>query len=263
MFRIKIGRCVSQIDLTPREREGEYREMFSGFLTDGPPDCQIYARLIDNFRRDDYSRYLQVVRAKKDIYLLNWYYLSGRFDEKRGIVRAELSSMPHVLPSLLRMVYGIKIVKKGGIFIHAASFVRDNVAYIFAGRSGAGKTTLARIVMKADPTIEILSDEISYIAVEENGVYAYSTPFWGSRETTGRYLKAPLKVIFFINKAKRNSTQLISRSEFVQNMLANVLFASIDCENLLLGLNTINRIIKETECKVLNFRKDASFLEVI
>ncbi len=263
MFNVKICKYVFQITVGNRKKEETYKELFSGFITDETPDIKIYVRLIDNLRYDDYRGRSTAARKDKNVYELKWYYFRGRFDRSRGIVRADVSSTPHVLGSLLRIVCAIKIIGSGGIFVHAASFIKGKKAYIFPGKSGAGKSTLIRMVMNTNPEIDILSDEISCLLVEKEKVYAYSTPFWGNAIVRGRYLRAPLEAIYLINKAKKNSIKTISDRDAIQHMLTNVLFATIDGENFIPGIKTIETIVKKTRCGILNFKKDSSFLRII
>jgi hypothetical protein len=49
----------------------------------------------------------------------------------------------------------------------------------------------------------------------------------------------------------------------MQNILANILFASLDQESLSEGLKTAKNIITKAECRILNFQKNDSFLGVI
>jgi hypothetical protein len=48
--------------------------------------------------------------------------------------------------------------------VHAASAVRNGRAFVFAGISGTGKTTISRL---APPDVTLLTDEISYVRAEE------------------------------------------------------------------------------------------------
>jgi len=77
---------------------------------------------------------------------------------RRGWVRQTAS--PYALDGVLRILHSLILARGGGFLVHAASGVRKGRAYVFAGVSGAGKTTLARL---APPDVILLSDEISYI----------------------------------------------------------------------------------------------------
>jgi len=262
-FRIKIGRVVSEIFMSDGMEHSEVPELFNGFITREKPNVRIYTKCIEDLRYNDYKEPAPARLVKSNIYHIKWYYFSGEFNTKTGIARMDINTKPFVISSLLRIIYAIKMIEKKGLFVHASSFVRDGVAYLFAGKSGAGKTTLAKIATRSDREIQLLSDEISLITYERGEVFAYSTPFWGSTRIMGRYIKAPLRAIYFINKSKRTFTRQIDSSTAMQNILANILFASLDQESLSEGLKTAKNIITKAECRILNFQKNDSFLEVI
>ena len=61
----------------------------------------------------------------------------------RGRIRQVRS--PFSLDSVLRIVHTLLLAKQGGFLVHASSGVRNGRAFLFAGVSGAGKTTMARL----------------------------------------------------------------------------------------------------------------------
>ena len=76
----------------------------------------------------------------------------------RGRVRQ--TANPYSLDSVLRILHSLILTREGGMLVHGASAVRNGRAFVFAGVSGAGKTTLARL---APPDVTLLTDEISYL----------------------------------------------------------------------------------------------------
>src|SRR6202023_2585835 len=96
---------------------------------------------------------------------------SGRWSLQRGDFHAEWDSAsksgniqqsanPYSIDSILRIVHTLVLSRRGGFLVHAASAVRNGKAFLFAGVSGAGKTTIARL---APPDVALLTDEISYV----------------------------------------------------------------------------------------------------
>ncbi len=104
----------------------------------------------------------------------------------RGSVRQ--SSNPYAIDSLLRVLHTLVLAREGGFLVHAASAVRGGRAFLFAGVSGAGKTTISRL---APPDAELLSDEISYLRRAGEGYDAYGTPFAGELASSGENVCAP------------------------------------------------------------------------
>src|SRR5262249_45834634 len=75
--------------------------------------------------------------------------------------RVHFSGVRHeyALDSLLRMFLSWALLPQDGFLLHAASVVKNGQAYVFVGRSGAGKSTVASF----SPQGSVLTDEISLI----------------------------------------------------------------------------------------------------
>jgi hypothetical protein len=96
---------------------------------------------------------------------------AGRWMMERGDFRAEwdppcqrgwvrMRPNRYAIDGVLRILHSLILAREGGFLVHAASVVRNGRAFVFAGISGAGKTTIARL---APPDVTLLTDEISYI----------------------------------------------------------------------------------------------------
>ena len=95
----------------------------------------------------------------------------GRWIMERGDFRAEWDTQSHrgwarlrpnryAIDGVLRILHSLILAGEGGFLVHAASAVRHGRAFVFAGISGAGKTTISRL---APPDVTLLTDEISYL----------------------------------------------------------------------------------------------------
>lgn len=147
-----------------------------------------------------------------------WNVVSGR-----GFVR--LPPSPYGIDSVLRIIHSLILAKRGGFLLHAASAIRQGHAFLFAGLSGAGKTTIARLA-PADATL--LTDEISYVIRREGEFCAYGTPFAGELARSGENVSAPIKAMFLLEKGPENRIEDISKAEAVRSVLRNVLFFADD-----------------------------------
>ncbi|MBN1570661.1 MAG: hypothetical protein JXA73_22650 [Acidobacteria bacterium] len=91
-----------------------------------------------------------------------------------------------------------------GAEVHACGLVNaDGDGLLFAGQSGAGKTTMAKLWEK-EPGITILSDDRIILRQDENRIWMYGTPWHGEAEMATAS-RAPLKRIFFIRHGEKNS----------------------------------------------------------
>ena len=115
-----------------------------------------------------------------------WFIRRGDFyaewspAERRGVIRQ--SAKPYSVDTVLRIVHTLLLAKQNGFLLHAASAIRNGKAFLFAGVSGAGKTTISRLA-PSDATL--LTDEISYVRKLDGGHVAFGTPFTGELATPG------------------------------------------------------------------------------
>ncbi len=144
---------------------------------------------------------------------------------RRGRIRQ--SANPYSLDSVLRIVHTLVLAREGGFLLHAASAVRDGRAFLFAGRSGAGKTTIARL---APPDVHLLTDEISYVRREGDGYVAYGTPFAGELAQPGENLRAPVAAIYLLAHGSNTRVEPVNAADAARGLLQNILFFAEDPE---------------------------------
>jgi len=142
---------------------------------------------------------------------------------RRGWVRQ--SPNPYSLDAVMRIIHSLVLAEEGGFLVHAASGVRNDRAFVFAGVSGAGKTTISRL---APPDATLLTDEISYIRRSGNGYHAYGTPFAGELARVGTNLKAPLEALYFLEKGPDNRIVPTGESDAAHALIRNILFFAHD-----------------------------------
>jgi hypothetical protein len=141
----------------------------------------------------------------------------------RGYVRQ--SRNPYAIDSVLRIVHSLLLAERGGFLVHAASAIRGGRAFLFAGVSGAGKTTISRL---APPDVKLLTDEISYVCRQSTGFVAHGTPFAGELARVGENQSAPLQTLFFLEKGPENRIEAVAEADAVRLLLRNVLFFAKD-----------------------------------
>jgi hypothetical protein len=96
-------------------------------------------------------------------------------------------------PGSLQNVLRLCLALRGRLLLHAASVVHRGRAFVFAGKSGQGKSTLARTFSHS----AMLGDEIACLADGR----AYRVPFTGERLPPPSSLDAPLGAICMMEQA--------------------------------------------------------------
>jgi hypothetical protein len=199
------------------------------------------------------------------------YRSNGRWQLERGDFRAEWdpaarrgrirqSANPYSIDTVLRIVHTLVLAREGGFLLHAASAVRNGRAFVFAGVSGAGKTTLARL---APADADVLSDEISYVRKEAGGYYAYGTPFAGELARVGENLRAPLDTIYLLTQGAENRVSSMGKAEAARGILTNMLFFAEDIELVQAVFLSAVELVERMPVRRLTFLPETGIWELI
>jgi hypothetical protein len=163
---------------------------------------------------------------------------AGRWKIRRGDFSAEYdpasrrgrlccSANPFAMDSLLRIVHTLWLAGEGGFLVHAASAIRNGRGLLFAGISGAGKTTICRL---APREVTLLSDEVSCVRRAGDGYRLYGTPFCGELARSGENTSAPLTAVFLLAHGRENRVSPLPAADAGGALLRNILFFAEDAE---------------------------------
>jgi hypothetical protein len=143
----------------------------------------------------------------------------------RGLVRQTLN--PYSIDCVIRIVHTLLLASEGGFLVHSASAMRNGRAFLFAGNSGAGKTTITRL---APPDATLLTDEISYVCQQRKQYCAFGTPFAGELGRPGENVCAPIAAIYFLAQGPENKIESLEPADAARTLLENILFFANDPE---------------------------------
>lgn len=178
-----------------------------------------------------------------------------------GSFGAEFHGVRHeyALDSLLRILLTMVLLPRHGFLLHAATVVRDGRAYVFTGRSGAGKSTVASL----SPAGTVLTDEISLLRFTDGCWHAYGTPFWGEFRAAGQNEHYPIAGIYTLVQSIEDRVEPLTTKEILRALLPCVLFFTskprANEELLRLLLEMVERIPRYR----LHFRRDDGFWKVV
>ena len=179
-------------------------------------------------------------------------------DSRKGRIRQ--SPNPYSIDTVLRIVHTLVLAREGGFLMHAASAVRNGKAFLFAGVSGAGKTTISRL---APPDAQLLTDEVSYIRKEAGSYFAYGTPFAGELARAGENIRAPLETVFLLEQGPQNVVEPVSAAAAARAILGNMLFFAQDAELVQAVFLSALDLVEHVPVRKLTFMPDARIWEMI
>jgi len=196
---------------------------------------------------------------------------SGRWCLDRGDFHAEWNASaargrirqtanPYSIDAVLRIVHTLLLAEEGGFLVHAASAVRNGRAFLFAGVSGAGKTTISRL---APEDAVLLTDEISYVRKQEGGYSAFGTPFTGELAKLGENIQAPIAALYLLAQGSENRIDPVRGTEAIRALLSNILFFAEDAELVRLVFEAACEFAGRVPVYRLTFLPDARVWEMI
>jgi hypothetical protein len=177
---------------------------------------------------------------------------------RRGRIRQ--SANPYSMDSVLRIVHTLELAEAGGLLMHAGSVVRNGKAMLFAGVSGAGKTTITRLAPR-DATL--LTDEISYVRREAEGYVAYGTPFAGELAKSGENVEAPLAAVYLLVQGPVNRIDDVASEDAAREVLKSVLFFAEDQPLVQRVFHAACDLVERVPVKRLTFQRDARVWELL
>jgi hypothetical protein len=203
-------------------------------------------------------------------------YRAGRWFMQRGDFRAELdpasrrgrirqSANPYSIDAVLRITHTLVLAQRGGFLLHSASAIRNGKAFLFAGVSGAGKTTISRL---APPDATLLTDEISYVrkmndAATGDSYVAFGTPFTGELAKLGENTSAPVAALYLLAQGPENRIDPVTTSDAGRELLANMLFFVEDSEMVHSAFQAACDFVSRVPVHRLTFMPDARVWEMI
>jgi hypothetical protein len=239
---------------------GVVRERYKDFLSEGTPGWRIEMRAEPArgplfggdvvVRRDGDRQRFSVQRGD----------FAGTLDLRQRSGTVTLADVHEAsIDSFLRIAYSLALLDVGGLVLHAASLVRSRMARVFCGRSGSGKTTVARL----SPDATLLSDELSIVRVLDKRARCYGTPFSGALGRAGEGRAAPLGGIYFLRHDSRHAVEAVKPRQALERLLPNVLFFAREAELTARVLGVAADLVEAVPCFDLSFRLDPGFWEVI
>jgi hypothetical protein len=191
---------------------------------------------------------------------------------------------PYSIDSVLRILHSLILAREGGFLLHAAGAIRNGRAFLFAGVSGAGKTTLCRL---APPDVALLTDEVSYVRevrIRDSGVrsqnedcssltpdtrhlkpafVAFGTPFAGELARVGENLRAPVAALYLLAQGAENRVEAVRDADAARALLQNILFFAKDEELVRLVFQSASDFVSRVPVSRLVFTPDSRAWELV
>jgi hypothetical protein len=163
------------------------------------------------------------------------------------------------------------LASRSGVLVHSAGLRLDPnpadngspvVGLVFPGASGAGKTTLSRLLQAGGLGAGLLSDDRIILRETEDAVTAWGTP-WPGDAKIARNTSVPLGALLFLTQADEDGLTTLTKGEALRRLLPVVSCPWYDRERLPAVLDTCGRIVERTPCQELRFSRTGAVADVV
>jgi len=164
--------------------------------------------------------------------------------------------------NVLRVLSSYLLFDRGGLVLHSAALVDDDLGFMFCGRSGAGKSTLCRLASELD--IEVLGDELNAVLPDGPGFSLQAVPFAGDfGHAPGRRPPDPLTAVLGLEHGADPSLRECSKAEAVSRIVASCPYVNTD-PSLESRLHArARKLVDATSFRILTFAKRTNFWGVL
>lgn len=167
---------------------------------------------------------------------------------------------PFVLPFAAIVTIGF-LADRCGLLVHSCGVNDNGRGFFFAGTSGAGKSTMAKL-WAGIPGVRVLNDDRAIIR-EINGEFcAFGTPWHGDAKLwdTGR---AQIQELFFLKHSEANYVKQLSSVEAATQLFVRCFPPLWDRYGMEAALSFIDTLVRNIPCFELGFVPDKSAVDFV
>jgi hypothetical protein len=239
---LEVGGIACRFEFNRNDIAEDIRERYGAFIVDGTrPAVEFRVDLVDELNGIVAEQMAGLQPGAPEMIFENGHIRYGRIEFTVDLEwdegRAHARMLPNIytFDAIYRIFYSICTVKLGGVFLHAASLIRNEKGYIFTGITDSGKSEISEMGKK--DSIH-LTDELSVILPVDGQFQTFGTPFWGLFATGGANRGVAVEKLFFLVRDEKTFEAPLTPAGALPRFMRNILnFASDPGFNTQLFLN--------------------------
>lgn len=161
--------------------------------------------------------------------------------------------------ALMNLFSSFIVYHNWGLLIHSSCVIENGKAHIFAGQSGAGKSTAAKLSYPRN----LLSDEATLVKITEEDVQIYNSPFRSEIEADAFHGNLSLASVQILFQALQNKREKVAKSDSLFQLMDKVFFWPQSQEETSTIMKLMTLLVKQVPVYELHFQKNNSFWELI
>ena len=255
-FNLALGPYILAVGCNDPDLTNQFTQFYAGFIVSQAEDFSIAIQVQTG--KDFPTRN---VRFSDNQILLDSPGYQGKINLEEFTGELTLTSRNpfQEVDYFLRVAAAGFVYQKGGLMVHAAGIERNQQAHLFMGKSGIGKTTVAR----NSPPGSVMNDDLVFVVHEDPKWIVCSSPFYNPSQMPPQSHQAPLKGIYFLFQDKQVYLEEINSPTAVASFLANIPVLTTNPQMLSELFSRCNQIVQIVHPYRLHFLPDDSFWKII
>lgn len=161
--------------------------------------------------------------------------------------------------ALMNLYSSYIVYHNWGLLIHSSCVVENEKAHIFAGQSGAGKSTAAKL---SYPRL-LLSDEATLIKITTEEVTIFDSPFRSEIKSSGFEKSRSLVSVQLLHQSLENNRIQLNKSAAFLHLMDKVFYWAHDPSETKNIVKLLESLIHKVPVYNLYFQKNNTFWELI
>ncbi|MFJ7754505.1 hypothetical protein ACQKGI_02620 [Peribacillus muralis] len=253
ILHTKIGEHIIHFENAPRYLFKMFRELED---ENHQPDLTVTIQLDFGipFVNDDVKENRQADR----IYYRRSDYL---MEVDAAFQYAEISAYDELaLKHALFNLYSSFIVYHGwGLLLHSSCVIENGKAHMFAGHSGAGKSTAAKLSLPRN----LLADEATIVKISSEKIEVFNSPFRSEIPSDGENGIFPLGSIQVLHQSLQNQRVRLTKSDSLITLIDKVFYWSSHPADKKMILGLLLEMASQVPVYNLFFLNNDTFWELI
>ena len=161
--------------------------------------------------------------------------------------------------ALMNLYSAFLVYQNWGLLIHSSCVIEKGMAHIFAGQSGAGKSTAAKLSYPR----QLLSDEATLVKITPEGVTVFNSPFRSELDADRIEGNIELSSIQILHQSLQNKRAEMAKSDSLLHLMDKVFFWPHSQEETKTIMKLLTMLVKNVPVYELHFQKNNTFWELI
>ena len=255
--------------LTEGQKKGLTLRYGTGLRTGPTFEIAVYRAPAEDFRAIDtrgWEYSLDFLRSDGVLAMAGMQLMAridfSRFRAAIWTPAADAEEFWGVAENVLRPLVAMRLLAAGGLLVHSAAVALRGAGLLFAGHSGAGKSTVASLAVSAGHPV--LSDDLNAIVRDGDGFTIAPLPFTGDLDESQVSREAvPLRALVRLKKGSGEELAPMSRAEAVSLVVRSAAYVNVDEQRAEVLLDRAAEIVAASRRAVLTFRRDGDIWPIL